>query len=76
MYHTIEFGFQLMVDLEVSPRKPLERMLIHAGTRMRAQLKPYVIEGQDGPTEVADLYFEAGPVTRAVPFAHFRFVDE
>jgi hypothetical protein len=75
MYHTIEFASQFMVDLEVSPRQPLERMLIHAGTRMRVQLKPYVLEGKEGPVEVADLYFESGTVTRAVPFAHFSFVD-
>jgi len=75
MYHTIEFASELVVDLEVSPKQPLERMRIHTGTRVRAQIKPYVIETDDGPVEVADLFFETGTTTRAVPFALFVFVD-
>ncbi len=44
------------------------------GTRVRAQVKPYVVEADDGPVEVADLFFEDGTATRAVPFALFSFV--
>jgi hypothetical protein len=75
MYHTIEFTDELTVDLETSPKNWLERMLIRRGTRLQAQVKPYVVETEDGAAEVADLFFADGSTTRKVPFASFRFVD-
>ena len=45
------------------------------GSRLRAQLKPYVVETAGGPVEVADLFFEDGTSARTVPFAGFAFVD-
>ncbi len=75
MYHTIEFGVEFTADLEISPRHRLERVLIQRGTRRQAQIKPYVVEGEAGPLEVADLFFEDGTVTRIVPFACFSFVE-
>jgi hypothetical protein len=75
MLHTIEFLTDLTVDLEVSPRKPLERLCIQHGTRRSASLKPYVIETPEGPTEVADLFFDDGTVTRKVRYECFVLVD-
>ncbi len=75
MYHTIEFITELLLDLEISRKKPLERTLIEAGTCLRAQIKPYVVETEDGPVEVADLFLEDGTSTSMVRFACFRFVD-
>jgi hypothetical protein len=75
MYHNIEFVEQLMVDLEISPRHQLERLLIRPCMRVQAQIRPYVVETEDGAVEVADLFFEDGTVTRNVPFACFSFVD-
>jgi hypothetical protein len=75
MYHAIEFTSDHMVDLEVSPRKPLERLVIRKSDRRLAQLKPYVVETADGPVEVADLFFEDGTATRQIPFSSFRFVE-
>jgi hypothetical protein len=75
MYHTIEFAEEMMVDLEISPRHWLEQMLIRRGTRLQAQIKPYVVEAEDGPVEVADLFFDDGTTTRMVPFESFSFVD-
>jgi len=75
MYHTLEFNVELTVDLEISPKQPLERLSIRKGTRRRAQLRPFVIETADGPAEVADLFFEDGTATRQVPFDRFCFVD-
>jgi hypothetical protein len=75
MYHTIEFAEELMVDLEISPKHWLERMLIRCGTRLQAQIKPYVVETEDGLVEVADLFFEDGTTTRMVSFESFSFVD-
>jgi hypothetical protein len=74
MYHTIEFPEELMVDLEISPRHWLERMLIRRGTRLQAQIKPYVVQTKDGLVEVADLFFADGTTTRMVPFESFSFV--
>ena len=73
MYHTIEFTEPLTVDLEISRKQPLERLSIRKGTRVRVQLRPRIVESDDGPTEVADLFFEDGTATRGVPFACFSF---
>ena len=75
MYHTIEFAGELMVDLEISPRHWLERMLVRRGNRLQAQIKPYVVETEDGLVEVADLFFADGTTARMVPFESFFFVD-
>ena len=75
MYHTIEFIGDLLLDVEVGRKRPLERLLIQAGARLQAQVKPYVVETETGPVEVADLFFEDGTATRKVPFLCFSFVD-
>jgi hypothetical protein len=75
MYHTIEFATEFLVDLEVSPKHRAERKLIRRGTRLQAQIKPYVVETDDGPVEVADLFFADGTTTRAVRFESFLLVD-
>jgi len=75
LYHTIEFGADMWVDLERSPRQPLERARLGRGTKARAQIRPHVIETPDGPTEVADLFFDDGTAARDVPFSLFTFAD-
>lgn len=75
MYHTIEFNRDFVIDLEVSAKKPLERILIRNGIRLSAQLKPYIVETSQGPAEVADLFFSDGSSTRRVPYGCFAFVD-
>jgi hypothetical protein len=75
MYHTIEFDEAMTVALEISRKQPLEKLSIRKGTRVRAQLRPYVVESDDGLTEVADLFFEDGSATRGIPFACFSFVE-
>jgi hypothetical protein len=75
MYHTIESITEFTVDLEISPKHPLERLRICQGTYMKAQLRPHVVEKNGELEEVADLFLEDGTVIRAVPFALFRFVE-
>lgn len=75
MFHTIEFEVQLVADLEISRKQPLEKIVIQPKTRLRAQLKPFVAQRQGCLIEVADLFFEDGTVTRGVPYACFHFVD-
>jgi hypothetical protein len=75
MFHTIEFAHEFEVDLEVSPKHRLERMLIYKGIRLQAQIKPYVVETEDGPVEMADLVFTDGTTTRMMPFESFSFVE-
>jgi hypothetical protein len=75
MYHTLEFAVEFTADLEISPKHYLERLLIKAGRQMRAQIKPHIVETEDGLEEVADLFFEDGTTTRQVPFHYFRFVE-
>ena len=75
MFHTIEFAADFTADLEVSPRHWLERVLIHRGSRLPEQVKPYVIETEHGPVEAADLFFADSTTARRVPFEWFSFVD-
>jgi hypothetical protein len=75
MYHTIEFAAEFLADFEISPKHRLERLLIRQSTRLRAQVRPHVVEGEGGPVEVADLFFEDGTAIRMVPFACFSFVE-
>jgi hypothetical protein len=75
MFHSIEFHVAVLVDLETSPANWLEQLLIVQGTRLEVQVKPYVVETDQGPVEVADLFFADGTATRGFPFAFFSFVD-
>ena len=75
MYHTVEFTVGFVADLEIPRKHRLERVLLPKGTRRQAQIKPSVVEGVDGPVEVADLFFEDGTATPSVPFAFFAFVE-
>lgn len=75
MFHMIKFRMQYQADLEVSRQQRLEQILIRPGTRWKVQVRPYVVEGSDGPAEVADLFFEDGTTIRSVPFACFTFMD-
>ncbi|HZZ77325.1 MAG TPA: hypothetical protein VFE62_02340 [Gemmataceae bacterium] len=74
MFHTLEFAEEFVVDLEVSPKHRLEQMRVRRGTRLQAQVKPYVVETEGGPVEVADLFFADGTAIRMVPFSSFSFV--
>lgn len=75
MYHTIEFADEHVFDLEVSPKHWLERLIVRKGARLQAQIKPYVVETEAGPVEVADLFLADGTTTRMVPFELLSFVD-
>jgi len=75
MFHSIEFRVAILVDLETTPANWLEQLLILQGTRLQAQVQPYVVETGQGPVEVADLFFGDGTATRGLPLAFFSFVD-
>lgn len=75
MYHTLTFVDDLMFDLETSSRQHLERVKVQKGTKVTAQVRPYVVETLAGPVEVADLFFADGSTTRTVPFAYLAFND-
>ena len=74
MYHTIQFCAEFVALPEVVPQGQRRRALIRKGDRLKAQIRPYVVETKRGPAEVADLFFEDGTATRNVPFAYFAFV--
>ena len=76
MYHNIEFRMDGLVELEIPGTTRLQQLVVQSGTRVRAQVKPYIVESRRGPIEVADLFLEDGGAARAVRFASFRFVDE
>jgi hypothetical protein len=75
MYHTLEFAKDGMVDLDISPKDWLEQLLVRRGARLQVQIRPYVVETEDGPVEVADLFFADGTAARMVPFESFSIVD-
>jgi hypothetical protein len=75
MYHTIEFGDEFLVDLEISPKHHLEKVILPKGSRLRAEIKPYVVETEYGLVEVADLFLEDGTAARGVRFDTFAFID-
>jgi len=75
MYHDVQFTENLLIDVERSAKDHLERTAIREGSRARVQIKPYVIETDEGPVEVADLFFEDGTATRRVSFDSFFFVE-
>jgi len=75
MYHTVEFASEIYADLETSPKEPLKRVRIPKGTRVKAEIRPYVVEGKRVPIEVADLFFADGTATRRIPFKYLALVD-
>ena len=75
MYHTIRFAAEFVALPEVPPRHRRQRSLLRKGDRLKAQVRPYVVETKRGPTEVADLLFEDGTAASRVPYRCFAFVD-
>ena len=75
MYHVIEFVRAWWVNLERGPGRPVEQVLLARGSRLRAELRPHVLECGWGLMEAADLFFEDGSVAHDVPFASLTFVD-
>ena len=75
MLHTIQFAAEFVALPEVVPQGQRRRALIRKGDRLKAQVRPYVVETKRGPVEVADLSFEDGTAARRVPFACFCFLD-
>ena len=75
MYHTIQFAAEFVALPEVMPQGQRRRALIRKGDRIKARVRPYVVETRRGPAEVADLLFEDGSMTRRVPYRCFAFVD-
>jgi hypothetical protein len=75
VYHTIQFAAEFVALPDISPTHHRRRALIRKGDRLKAQVHPYVTETDEGPVEVADLFFEDGTTTRRVPFAYFAFVE-
>jgi hypothetical protein len=76
MFHTIEFRLRGLAELETPGKPQLEQLVVKKGSRLSAEIKPYVVETDRGPVEVADLFLEDGSVARAVRYATFRFLDE
>jgi hypothetical protein len=75
MYHRIEFARAVLAerDLPGYGRKP--QVVIEKGSRLKAEIQPYVVESVMGPIEVADLLLDDSTIARRVSFASFRFLD-
>jgi hypothetical protein len=75
MFHTIRFNESMLVDLEISAKKPLERLCIGKGARFRAETRPHVMQTPHGLVEATDLFFADGTTVRNIPFERIRFED-
>jgi hypothetical protein len=75
VFHTVQFAAEFVALPEVVPPRQRRRVLIRKGDRLKAQIRPYVVETKRGPAEVADLFFEDGSMTRRVPYRYFSFVE-
>ena len=75
MLHTIEFRWVVLAEVDRANYAFPQKVVIKEGTRLQAEIKPYVAESDDGPVEVADLSMEDGSIARAVRYAAFRFLD-
>ena len=75
MYHSVQLNADVWVDLERSPKLPIERVLLRGSATMRAQIRPHVINTGTEMVEMADLFFEDGTTARCIPFAWFTFVE-
>jgi hypothetical protein len=76
MYHSIEFERNLLAELDIPGEGRIPRVQIEKGSRLKAEIRPYVVESTKGPIEVADLLLEDDTVARTVAFASFHFLDE
>jgi hypothetical protein len=75
VYHTIEFAIDLRVTLARSPGNRLQQLTFRVGDRLPAEVRPYVVETEKEPVEVADLVFADGSTVLSVPFLCFSFID-
>jgi hypothetical protein len=74
--HAIEFVIDRWLTVEGATQGPLQRVLFRRGTRLKARVRPRVIDDpRKGPVEVADLLFEDGTTARNVPFGYFAFAE-
>lgn len=76
MYHSIEFKRDLLAELDIPGEGRTPQVLIDKGTRLKAEIRPYVVESALGPIEAADLLLEDGTIAHRVAFATFRLLDE
>jgi hypothetical protein len=72
MYHSIEFRLDGLVELE-GPGSMRLQPILQNGTRVRAQVKPYVVQSKRGPIEVPTCSWKT--VARLVPCASRRSVS-
>jgi hypothetical protein len=76
VFHTIEFAVDVVIDFEGnSKNRRRKQTMLRKGHRQRAETRPYVVETNDGPVEVADLFFDDGTACRSVPYSCFSFLD-
>jgi hypothetical protein len=75
MYHRIGFTVEFVADLEIDAQDRYESMLFEKDSEVFAEVRPLIVETDDGPVEAADLFFVEGVHTRLVPYSYFRFMD-
>ena len=74
MYHTIEFAEAFVPDLEIPCVRRSLPTLIRPGTCLQAEVHPYVVDTEEGPMEVADIFLADGTIMCRVPCGCFAFI--
>ena len=74
MFHKLQFLSAYCLDLQMPRKARLERVRISKGEVIKAAVRPYVQETENGPVEVADLHLPGDGTLLAVPMKFFRFV--
>jgi hypothetical protein len=74
MWHMLEFTAPCTVDLHRPDSPRLEQLLIEAGQKIEAQVRPYVHDVDGLLIECADLFLAHGEALYAVPMEYFTFL--
>ena len=75
MHHRLLFRGDYELDLQVSGKTRLEKVMMRDGEVVEATVQPHVVESADGPVEVADLQLGGGTLM-GVRMECFRFFED
>lgn len=73
MYHKLRFRTSQELDLQIPGKGRLEKVKFRRGDVIEAYVRPYIIESEDGPVEIADLNLGREGTLVGVPMEFFRF---
>lgn len=73
MYHKLRFHVDYNADLYMKGKSRLEQVIFRAGEIVEAQVRPFIIETDEGPVETADLFLAGDGTLLEVRMEYFSF---